>query len=42
MHLSLKKNKIVHLYSINLKGAIEIMNFEWHDISTYNYLLPKY
>jgi hypothetical protein len=40
--LALKKNKIVYLYSINLRGAIERMNYEWHDISTFNYLLPKY
>jgi len=40
MHLALKRKKTVQLYSINLKGAIERMNFEWHDISTFNYLLP--
>ena len=40
MHLALKKKKIVQLYNINLKGSIERMNFKWHDISTFNYLLP--
>jgi hypothetical protein len=38
MHLALKKNKIVHLYNINLKGVIERMNYEWHDIYIYIYI----
>jgi len=40
MHLALKNNKIIHLYSINMKGAIERMNYEWTNISAFNYLLP--
>jgi len=40
MNLALKKKKIVQLYSTNLRGAIERMNFEWHDISTFSCLLP--
>jgi hypothetical protein len=40
MHLALKEDKIIQLYSINLEGAIERMNYKWHDISTFNYFLP--